>query len=253
MTLGSSDTAELTELNMHEFEYNIDPESNFFKNVNNNCDYYTDDQFNARIKVNQGLSIIHFNSRSLNANFQHIKEYLHNFKKPFNIVAISETWINSEKGAAFELNGYELKYKSRVDKKGGGVALFVDQNLSYKVIENMTITVSDIMECITVEIDMGKKRNVIVSCVYRAPSSNIDIFKDIMEGLFANTNQKLYFICGDLNIDLLNPNKHKQTDEFFDALFSMSLFPMITKPSRVTSHCATLIDNLFTKLGKQYH
>lgn len=113
------------------------------------------------------------------------------------------------------------------------MALFVDQNLNFKVIENMTIAFADVMECITIEINMGKKRNVIVSCVYRDPGSSIDVFKDIMGGIFANTNQKLNFICGDLNIDLLNPNKHKQTDEFYDTLFSMSLSPMITKPNYV--------------------
>ena len=29
-------------------------------------------------------------------------------------------------------------------------------------------------------------------------------------------------------------------------MYNMSLFPEITRPSRVTSHCATLIDNIFT-------
>ena len=29
-------------------------------------------------------------------------------------------------------------------------------------------------------------------------------------------------------------------------MYNMSLFPEITRPSRVISHCATLIDNIFT-------
>jgi len=29
---------------------------------------------------------------------------------------------------------------------------------------------------------------------------------------FSNLNQKLMFVGGDLNIDLLNPNKHKKTN-----------------------------------------
>ena len=56
----------------------------------------------------------------------------------------------------------------------------------------------------------GKKENVIVSCVYRKPGSNIEVFKDSMEGLFAKTN-KFVLICGDFNIDLLNLNKHRIT------------------------------------------
>lgn len=67
-----------------------------------------------------------------------------------------------------------------------------------------------------------------------------------MGSIFATTNQKLILVRGDFNLDLLNPVKHKATYEFIDAMFSMNLFPLITKPSRITSHSATLVDNIFT-------
>ncbi len=51
---------------------------------------------------------------------------------------------------------------------------------------------------------------------------------------------------GNFNIDLLNPNNHKITDEFINTVYSLSLFRKITRPSRITSHCATLIDDIFT-------
>lgn len=54
------------------------------------------------------LRVIHFNSRSLYANFNNTKNYLCTFYKPFNVIAISETWIDTEKGIDFELDGYEL-------------------------------------------------------------------------------------------------------------------------------------------------
>lgn len=74
----------------------------------------------------------------------------------------------------------------------------------------------------------------------------MEVFKDWIEGFFSRTNQKVIFICGDFNIDLLNPTKHKMTDEFINTMYSMSLYPKITRPSRITPHCATLIDNIFT-------
>ncbi len=93
-----------------------------------------------------------------------------------------------------------------------------------------------------------KRKNVIVSCIYRAPGSNVELFKEWMEKMFSVNNQKDLFICGDYNIDLLNAKKHKSTEEFVDVMFSMCLFPKITKPSRITSHSATLIDNIFTNI-----
>ena len=146
----------------------------------------------------------------------------------------------------FELEGYELNCVNRKNKSGGGVAMYVDNNLNYIVVENMTTVIDNLLECITIEICEEKNKNVIISCIYRAPGSSTEAFKDWIGEMFSKTNQKVVFICGDFNIDLLNPNKHKMTDEFINTMYSMSLYPKITRPSRITSHCATLIDNIFT-------
>lgn len=87
---------------------------------------------------------------------------------------------------------------------------------------------------------MAKSKNVIISCIYR-----VQQFKGWMECMFTKKSNKTIFICGDFNIDLLNPNKHKITDEFINTMYSMSLFLIITRPSRITFNCATLIDNIF--------
>lgn len=44
----------------------------------------------------------------------------------FNIIAITETWIDAVKGADFELVGYNFTHIDR-QNKGGGVAIFVDK------------------------------------------------------------------------------------------------------------------------------
>ena len=168
------------------------------------------------------ISIIHFNSRSMYANFHNIKHYLSQFKQPFNIIAISETWINSEKGMDFELDGYELTCINRVNMNGGGVALYVDKNFNYKVVEEMSTVVDNTRRQI--------KKNVIVSCIYRVPLSNIDIFKVWIGENITNNNQKVMFICGDFNIDFLNPNKHKMTEEFINALYSLNLLYIQESP-----------------------
>ena len=51
---------------------------------------------------------------------------------------------------------------------------------------------------------------------------------------------------GDFNLDLLCYNNNVPTQEFIDRLFSYSFYPLILKPTRITSHTATLIDNIFT-------
>lgn len=229
---------------MHERD--IDPESNFFDQVIRNCFYYTEPQFKEKFNLENGISIVHFNSRSLYANFDKIRDYLQHNTMHFNIVAISESWLSHDKGIHFELESYQLHFVNRVNKRGGGVAMFVDNRLKYMIVESMTTVIDDICECITVEIDMGKMKNVIVSCVYRAPNSGIESFKDVFEAMALNAKQKVAYFCGDYNIDFLNPSKSTAIVEFIDAMYSAGLYPCITKPSRITTHSATVIDNIFT-------
>ena len=56
---------------------------------------------------------------------------------------------------------------------------------------------------------------------------------------------KLCLISGDFNINLLNYNKHPLTEDFIITLGSFFLEPHILKPTRITSHSSTLIDNIF--------
>jgi len=41
-------------------------------------------------------------------------------------------------------------------------------------------------------------------------------------------------------------NSSQKTGEYLDNLFSQGFLPLITKPTRVTSHSATLIDHIYT-------
>ena len=44
----------------------------------------------------------------------------------------------------------------------------------------------------------------------------------------------------------MNYNEHNQTNEFLDSLASNSFIPLILQPTRISSHCNTLIDNIFS-------
>lgn len=102
--------------------------------------------------------MIHFNSKSLYANFHNIKHYLSGLLHSFNIIAISETWINNVRGMDFELNGYGMVCVNRETKLGGGVALYVDKNFRYKIVDKLSTVVDNLLECVTVEILMENKK-----------------------------------------------------------------------------------------------
>ena len=49
-----------------------------------------------------------------------------------------------------------------------------------------------------------------------------------------NINKAIY-ICGDFNVDLLKNNIHTSTNTFLDMLYRLGMYPLISKPTRITS------------------
>ena len=51
-----------------------------------------------------------------------------------------------------------------------------------------------------------------------------------------------------MNIDFLKCCVHAQTEEYLNMLFANNILPIITKPTRLTDHTATLIDHTFIQI-----
>ena len=117
-----------------------------------------------------------------------------------------------------------------------------------KAIENMTTVIDNSMECVTIEINVERSKNILISCIYRTPGSCIDQFNKKISELYEMHKDKVIFVCGDFNIDLMKSNEHIKNKEFVDNMFSLSFYPLIVKPSRITRDSATLIDNIFANV-----
>ena len=91
-------------------------------------------------------------------------------------------------------------------------------------------------------------KNIIVGCLYRPSDSSLNDFNRSVEDILSATSfeNKLSYIMGDFNINILNSHSHQPTNEFINLMTSNSLYPLISKPTRITSSTATLIDNIFT-------
>ena len=86
-----------------------------------------------------------------------------------------------------------------------------------------------------------------MGCIYRHPSSNLDNFISQLENLVGPLNQskRQVLILGDMSIDFLRVGTHSKTEDYLDMLYSSNLLPVITKPTGITSHTATLIDHIY--------
>eukprot|EP00733_Pompholyxophrys_punicea_P000568 Pompholyxophrys_punicea_v1_NODE_170_length_3030_cov_11.943193.p1 type:complete len:200 gc:universal NODE_170_length_3030_cov_11.943193:2560-1961(-) len=77
--------------------------------------------------------------------------------------------------------------------------------------------------------------------VYRSPSSDLDLFSAGLEELLVKNTSKNLVILGDFNIDLI---KIPFTHPYLQILAEFSLLTVISTPTRITSHSATLLDHL---------
>ena len=106
----------------------------------------------------------------------------------------------------------------------------------------------DQVESTWCQIDNGKKRYIVVGCIYRHPNNNLTNFTNQLHNIIKSFNPNKYdlFLFGDINIDFMKANFHPETDEYLNMLLSHGLLPIVTKPTPITSHSATLIDHIYT-------
>ena len=67
-------------------------------------------------------------------------------------------------------------------------------------------------------------RNIIVSCIYRSPGSDVTVFSEhVSEQLFLDLSLHLksIFLCGDFNIDILKHNSNRGIKYFLDTTYAI--------------------------------
>ena len=96
-----------------------------------------------------------------------------------------------------------------------------------------------------IEIQFLKKKNLIVGCIYRHPSSIYEFSTNYLDPILqkVSNENKQCILMGDFNVDLPKINSHKESNEFFNNMTSHFFTPYIREPARLRSK--TLIDNIF--------
>jgi len=222
------------------------------------CSYYDTAQLNNLLPVDISSnlqSIIHFNARSISANLDMLYSNLVMLKHKFSVIAVTETWTDSNSEQTINIPGYNNLIKSRdanIASRGGGVALFFSSDLAVDVKLRPDISCpADVMECIFVQISHKhlSTKDIIVGVVYRRPGTNISVFNEHFGAVLnkINNENRPSYILGDFNIDLLNSSECNQA--FLNTLLSNSFYPSISRPTRIRNDkCATLIDNIFINI-----
>lgn len=170
---------------------------------------------------------------------------------------MSETWLTPVDGNLFGLPGYIGEYSYRGVQRSGGSAIFVNSSIVYTRRHDLSFH-NLLCESVWLEFDRNvlslNNRNTILASVYHSPSSSYsDFCSQLEEILSVLTNEnKNIIICGDININILNPNCQSCAD-YTNCLFSYGFSSLIDVPTRCdTSGSCTLIDHIFSSSSSDY-
>ena len=214
--------------------------------------YFTESSFTSHLSTtenNNSLSFLHLNTRSLFKHIDEITSFIHNLHIKFSVLAFSETWLNSTSEPLVNLDGYKQFLSSRKSKKGGGLALYINDNYQNCKLRSDLSGISPNGECESLFIELEVNgSNYLIGVFYRPPGTDINSFNHYFNCILETIQKenKKCVILGDFNIDLFKCDRHGPSKSFLELLKSYYFFPKILKPTRIQAHSATLIDNIFT-------
>ena len=181
--------------NQDKYDYDDSNSCNYiYSSVSEDCKYYTESHFNNQFHAHCGFSLIHLNARSIKKNMLDVVHVLDSLTLNFDVIAVTETWLESCDVDGYDIDGYKVIYVVRKNKKGGGYSLYVRNLVNFRIIKCLCFTFEDELECAVVELDMGCKNNIAVCCIYRAPGGNLEEFNNKWEDLLNDIckNRKKY-------------------------------------------------------------
>ena len=171
-------------------------------------------------------------------------------KHEFTVIALTETWLNDNDCDLYGLSGCKVIGRHRVNRTGGGVAVCIRDHVFFRERPDLYSSTED-FETVFIEIEKGNQqnaRNVLIGVIYRPPNQDILLFNEKLSNNMNDVRMenKICYLLGDYNINILNYASHVPTAQFADMMSSSGFLPLITRPTRVTDTPATLIDNIFT-------
>lgn len=191
-------------------------------------------------KCNTSLLIFVTNIRSIRSNLDELKVYLQTINNPYDVLILTEIWINYTEISRYEIPNYRHICNPSVNNRSGGVSVFVKKGLTVdaKCIQSPNY------EGLICSIDCLKKKFDILA-LYRSPANPPRDFINDLQQIFQTRNTDNMICVGDINIDISSQNN--VSNEYLDMLSGYGFIPAINTPTRVTENTTSCIDHALLK------
>ena len=203
---------------------------------------------------NSKLFIINFNIQSFNSKIDEFLTFLDELVRFPDVIILTETWTIGDNFA--EIEGYTGFHCNRsMEKRGGGVSVFVKNDLKAKF---MKVSMENLPEIEYLHLKMTFKNRsrapVNIIAVYRPPNpiltnSFFNHIDSILDSLSAsNMNQ---VIAGDFNVCGLHDTPI--SNQLFNIMRSYSFMPHISTITRYNAYgSSSAIDHIWSNFGHNF-
>jgi exonuclease III len=194
--------------------------------------------------ISRGMKIFHHNIWGLFNNMLGLQE-LFDRHKTIDIMTLSEMHIvdgqYDDNESLFQIPGYVFIKRNRKNGSGGGVAMFIKDNIRWERRCNLE---RDNLESIWIKVFIKNSKSLLLATCYRPPEGSeyllVDYnenFNDMLRGCTQESKETI--ILGDFNVNYLKKNEHKG----IKAIFQLYGFNQIIKKATCTTReSSTLID-----------
>ena len=135
------------------------------------------------------FSIFHCNIRSLPKNLSILEDWLYCLEKPPDILAISETKLNSRSIINIDIPQYHF-FHTDSETAAGGAGLYISNKLKAIPRADIKFTMPLVESCWAEIIASNATPNIIIGCIYRHPSANIPNFTQELKHIVKNLSNR---------------------------------------------------------------
>ena len=224
------------------------PQSTVFKNLS--IQEFNNELHSKIHLLTNGISVIHLNIRSLNANLEEFQTFVSSFSNPVDVFILTELWTTNIQFMQKSLQHYNFYTDLPVGTRVGGVGVFIRKNLQVFIRDDLKITLDHPYLCENIWLEVNNKTSrFLIAGLYRHPHHNLDNYieklelnLDKIEGAQPGCP---CIIATDSNINLLKFESNAVIKNYINTLAMHNFFPMVLSPTRLTVTSATLIDHIY--------
>ena len=136
-------------------------ENNSFSDLKINNEYYDHDSIMTGLNESRTFQtkVMHLNMRSLPATFEALTFFLHAMSETglvYDVIMICESVLHDNNARQYSIPGYNFVYTNRKHTRGGGVCMYIQNNIQYRMRNDLSLFHEGEFESIFIE-TLGSK------------------------------------------------------------------------------------------------